>query len=70
MNAQELIQARIGEVEAEAKAARANARDLMKQAKDQDGIADYAEVQIAELKAALDTLNEPIKVERKKAMKK
>lgn len=70
MNAQEIIQARINELETEAKAAKASARELLKQSKDQDGVAEYAEAQVNDLKAALDTLNEPIKVERKKAVKK
>lgn len=70
MNAQEIIQARINELETEAKSAKASARDLQKQAKDQEGAAEYAEAQISELKTALDTLNEPIKVERKRVAKK
>ena len=58
MNAQELIQARITELEAQAKEARAAARDLQKQAAEQDGAAIYAEVQIAGLKEALAKLSE------------
>lgn len=70
MNAQELIQARIGDLEAEAKRCRANARDLQKQANDADGAAINAEEQITELKAAIEVLDATAKAEKKPAAKK